>query len=211
VCKPNHGAAGALRARCVCSILSALISSEGIVKPLSFLHVSLCIPLLLRGQTPGQSPLRPGAHIRLRSSVPRDTAWRLGSLVSADGDSVRWVPWHQADTLSVATTNLERWEVSRGRRRHVLHGLAHGFLVGVVTGGVIGYASGGNNDSFIVSGRGGTAVALGAVLGVAGAATGALFGIVKTDDWVRMPSHRASLSVTTVRNRGIALSVAIRF
>jgi hypothetical protein len=159
----------------------------------------------LSGQGQPTPTVSPGARIRLQRTD--DPAWQVGRLVSADHDSIRWVPDGQQDKLlSMAAKSIAQLEVSRGQRGHTLAGIGIGLLPGAAIGAMIGSAAS-QGHWFAGLETAGYAVggALGGMLvgGVIGAAT-------KTDNWAKVPLDRVRISIAPLGPGGLRLAFVLR-
>jgi hypothetical protein len=113
------------------------------------------------------------------------------------GDAVRAIP----------LTSVERLEDFEGRHGHPWRGAGIGFLVGAVTGAVLG--------PYTVPGEGDTAerkaVAGAVLLGAAGALSGVVIGaLIKTDTWEEVPLEGLRVSIAP-RGGGVGLGVHLEF
>lgn len=115
----------------------------------------------------------------------------IGTIVSANRDSVIFMPVGEQIPTSVRTADVKRLEVSRGWHRHPWAGLFLGALVGALATG--GYEAAtwkdpGGDFDFGKWGDAGIMAVPGALIG---AVVGTLFGAQKFEDWGRVPLPRA--------------------
>jgi len=123
-------------------------------------------------------------NTRIRFAVAPDTPV-VANVVAQHGDSL-WVHAERTnDTLALRVSSLTRLDVSRGKETHALHAAGVGFLIGAVSGGIFGYATGENCQptDWICFPRGETATLGALMFGLLGAGAGAIVG------WV-MPVER---------------------
>jgi hypothetical protein len=120
-----------------------------------------------------------------------------GDTLLLGGDAVRAIP----------LTSVERLEVFEGRHGHPWRGAGVGFLVGAVTGAVLGpYTVPGEGDT-----AEGKAVAGAVLLGAAGALTGVVIGaLIKTDKWEEVPLDGLRVSIAT-RGGGVGVGIRLGF
>jgi hypothetical protein len=108
------------------------------------------------------------------------------------------------DTLTIARSEIDRFEVGGGSKRQTAHGALLGLTIGAGAGLIVGLASYKGcepRDSFACMLEPATAAASGlqgaAVGGALGAVVGALFGAMsRTEKWVTVTPHGAGLSVS---------------
>lgn len=135
-------------------------------RPALTLLVLLVLTAPAIGAQPPGAPVPVGARVRV--AAPPRVEWTTGIVAAADSARVvvRAAPGATADTFLLASVSA--LEVSRGRRRLVRG--AVGLLIGAAVGGGIGAA---------VGARGSSADAGFAsyILGVGGAAAGAVLGV----------------------------------
>lgn len=151
-------------------------------------------------QAPGESPLRKGDRVRIRT--PWSPSTIEGTLVAADaaGLSVQ-TKGRDAGRRSFSLSEIAGLEVSRGKKRNVLWGA----LIGTAAGVFVDLAATTGDQSPCDYGAC-------VVLPAMGAAAGALVGLaVKTERWESVPTDRLAVRVTGVPGRGLALAVRWSF
>jgi hypothetical protein len=154
----------------------------------------------------------PGSRVKITSQryALKD---RVGLVLSGAGDSIvvqfkglNTVHYRQVwadDTLTLARTEIDRFEVSGSSKSHTGHGALIGLSIGAAAGFMVGFASYKEcaSDSFGCIGAPVSASASGltgaAPGGLLGAAVGALFGsLARTEKWVTVTPHSAGLSIS---------------
>ena len=122
-----------------------------------------------------------GARVRVTAhSIP---GRRIGSLVSLDGDSLRYTRWDTSSVVAVPLESVARLERSIGRRSNTGRGATLGALIGGGFGLFLGIAASTDNSGWWEVGPEEIAAAT-AVAGVAGAGLGAVIGsLSKRDRW----------------------------
>jgi hypothetical protein len=187
--------------------------------------VTLCILITLSKPVVAQTPAHmPTAGDRVRITRRGFPAPLVGAMVSATADSISFVPVpyilgapRLQDTVTIARTDVQAFEVSDGRRRHRLGGLAWGFAIGAAGGAIVGaltyepcnetgflacYLKPANQEQSAFVGG-----AVGAVLGsAAGLIVGALY---ETEHWQRVTSERVAQVRLGPTSRGVAASVSL--
>ena len=155
----------------------------------------LAVAIFLVGTAPcthGQS--EPGTRIRVATNMPSHRRF-VGSLISADADSVRLTSSSDGKVVAVANASIVRLEKSRGRHSNP----GGGALIGGLIGGGLGLALGviASTDDSGWYQVGGAEIAAGtAVLGLAGAGLGALVGAAShKEKWEPLPSPAAPSTV----------------
>ena len=144
--------------------------------------LSFVLPAATNAQA---TPVVLAPNTRIRFTVAPDSAAVVARVVAQHGDSI-WVrPERTGDTLSLRASSLARLDVSRGKETHARHAAGVGFLIGAVSGGIFGYATGEDchPTDWICFPRGETATAGALMFGLLGAGAGAIVG------WV-MPVER---------------------
>lgn len=135
-------------------------------------------------------PIDPGTRVRILSPV-LGTRSATGSVVSATSDTLMFRKDKRSTSTAIGTPNIVRIEVARGTHSTKAKGSLMGFLVGAVTGTLIGAAVYTPTECNLICvepvGRAGVAAAGGVVGGVGGAIIGALVGRRQTDTWVPVP------------------------
>jgi hypothetical protein len=174
-------------------------------------------PDALAGQaaTPA-STIVPGARVRIRIAGEEP---RIARVVAHTGDTlhVRWPEY--ANVASVPLAQVSTLDVSVGRHRNVLKGMA----LGTVAGGAIGAAIGAfayqpcTSTEFLgcflsPTSRMESAEFGAIVVSALGLVVGGLAGLQSHDTWKRVPQsgRRVGVSVSP-RARGAALGVAMQF
>jgi hypothetical protein len=111
----------------------------------------------------------------------------VGTLLSADSDSLRLTSSNDQRVLTVPTRSVVRLERSRGQRPSTGRGARIGALVGGGTGLLLGIAASSESDSWVQIGAEEVAVVT-VVFGLAGAGVGALIGSVSHhEQWDSVP------------------------
>ncbi|HEU4988568.1 MAG TPA: hypothetical protein VFT41_02145 [Gemmatimonadaceae bacterium] len=150
------------------------------------LQALLTLGVLAPAAIAAQRPTVLAPDTRIRFAVARDTPSIVATVVAQRGDTL-WVrPVRAADTLALGLSHLARLDVSRGKHTRALHHAGVGFLVGAVTGGVLGYATGTDCTSgeWICFPRSETAAFAGVAFGMIGAGVGAIVGWARpTERW----------------------------
>jgi hypothetical protein len=160
--------------------------------------------------------IAPGARIRI-TQVGRPP--RIATMVSPGADTllVRWPEYSGA--VAVPLAEVSRLDVSAGRHRRVLKGAMLGTLGGGTLGaviGAVGYSPCESTEPFGCflepTGRGESAMMVGAVGGVLGLIVGSLIGLPSREDWHRVPldARRVEVAVTP-RGRTTGLGLSLRF
>ncbi len=164
-----------------------------------------------------KTTVTPGS--RIRASAPSVSSKPfVGDVVGWESDSliVDARVWQKGTRLNqqvkVAMGSLTKLEVSRGRKSRFLQGLGYGFLVGAVTGTVIGAASGDDDPSQFFSMTAGEKAAVGAVsLGLLGGIVGGVIGLSSpAEKWEEVPLDRLRVGPSPVTADGVAVSVSLR-
>jgi hypothetical protein len=171
---------------------------------------ALLLPQLLLGLTgSAHGQADSGARVRVTTSHRDQRPW-VGTLLSADGDSVRLIASANRRRVVVPTDSVVRMERSSGRRSQTGHGAAVGALVGGATGLVLGLLASSEEDSFVEIGPGEVAgVTL--FFAAAGGGLGALIGAAShRDRWEPMPLPARS-QAQAERARGSILKLTLRF
>jgi hypothetical protein len=138
--------------------------------------------LLLASAPPVHCQADSGLRVRITTSPSRQPVW-VGTLISADQDSVRLVSARDRQLVALPMARVVRAEWSRGRRSNAGRGATIGLVVGGGTGLILGLLASGEEDSFYEVGAEDVIVAM-AILAAAGAGIGALVGAVTPrDQW----------------------------
>jgi hypothetical protein len=153
------------------------------------------VAILLVGTTPCmQGQAEPGTRIRVATNMPSHKRF-VGSLISADADSVRLTSSKDGRVVAVANASIVRLEKSGGRHSNP----GGGALIGGLIGGGLGLALGvlaSTEDSGWYEVGGAEIAAGSAVLGLAGAGLGALMGAAShKEKWEPLPSPAAASTV----------------
>ena len=152
---------------------------------------SIFLALLVPAVLAGQEPLQTGDTIR---TIRTPGTWerpQLGVVISTAADSalVRLA----TNPPTPATFAFAKLEVARGQRRHGGHGALIGLLTGGVAGFALGYAAGSDctHDEWICFDRRSTGAAGAVGFGAIGTITGAIVGhYTKTVRWVKLAPPR---------------------
>jgi hypothetical protein len=159
--------------------------------------------------------LMPGARVRL--TVPATKPF-VGTLLGATSDSVR-VQLASGSSVTLPVSGLSGVELSTGVRRHGYKGALIGFVSGAAVGSAIGFATYRkatcDNDSVsqILCGfvdqtsRQVTVVGDAALVGVLGAAAGALIGHTGRESWVPVPTLGERTRIGMVRRSGVGIRI----
>jgi hypothetical protein len=134
-------------------------------------------------------PLTPGLRVRVLSPA---LGWRpkTGNVVSANSDTLVFLPAKQAVSTAISTPKISRIEVVQGKRTHKLQGAMLGLVVGAGLGAI--YASATYKPPkcapdvwcMDILGQGGDTAAGGVLGGLLGAIIGTIAGNRETDNWV---------------------------
>jgi hypothetical protein len=182
---------------------------------------SVVVFVALAGTASAQEPrpvpaeVQPGARVRVAApNIGRVT----GRVISAGSDSLALVRDRSADTLRLASHELQSLDLSVGRHKRRWTGAGLGFLGGAAAGTLVGLAT--YEKPKDCSGTAlcdlgpGFDAAFGAFLfGIAGGITGAFIGAGRADDWKPVTlASRTSLQLGPWRARGgAALGLSLRF
>jgi len=134
-----------------------------------------------------QDPVPFGARIRF--ATDSSSGLVVGTLISADPDSLQLTTAKETRAMVVRTSSLVRFERSRGLKPATGHGAVIGGLVGVLTGLALGVAASAEEDNGCCYEVGGAEIAgASAVLGLFGAGIGALIGSAShREKWEPVP------------------------
>ncbi len=163
------------------------------------------------------TPLAAGTRVRVFTAVQRRDAI-TGVVVSHSADSL--VVRSDADfsTVALASAQVARVDVSRGRHTQMRKSAAFGLLGGAAIGAVIGLTTFAGTscdaDAFCLIPGPEFGAAVGATLfGAGGALIGTLVGSHEREQWGPAPSglaREARLGLTPARG-GVALTASLRF
>ena len=146
----------------------------------TLLVLILQVALLLETQ-PVWAQVEAGARVRV--TTHSHPGRRIGSLVSLDGDSLRYTRWDTSSVVAVPLESVTRLERSIGRRSNTGRGAMLGALIGGGFGLFLGIVASTDNSGWWEVGPEEIAAAT-AVVGVAGAGVGAVIGsLSKRDRW----------------------------
>jgi hypothetical protein len=162
-----------------------------------------CLTLTMPAGAQDAATLARGARVRVTVGAPWSEQY-TAKIDAIHGDTLLL---EGGATRVVLFRSLERLEVSQGRRGHPWRGAGIGFLVGAVTGAVLG--------PYTVPGEGDTAeskaVAGAVLLGAAGALSGVVIGaLIKTDTWEEVPLEGLRVSIAP-RGGGVGVGVRLSF
>lgn len=167
--------------------------------------------LLAPAAAHAQAHLVPGARVRL-AGPGVDGTYHVVHVVP---DTLVVQRDSTAPTLRVALADLQRAEVSLGRRS-AFGGFGRGFLIGAGAGAALGVASGlasGDDDQagWFAMSAGEKAVAGGVLLGGAGGLVGGIIGLAaRGERWEHAALPGARVSVVPA-GRGVAVRIAGAF
>lgn len=160
------------------------------------------VALVLASMGAGQAAAGDGTGLDgTRVRVETAASGRLvGVVIASDASFLTIQGSPEADATRVARSDIRGLEVSRGKRRHTVHGLIGGAVAWAAVVGLVAAF-----DTLDESG-------VGEPLFVAGmVGTGALVGtLIKTERWERVPTPALSLGVSP-HGRGVRVQVALRF
>jgi hypothetical protein len=180
-----------------------------------------------QGTSPASVTLAPGARVRVTRTRGGRRVARLVA-VTAETLTVQWArkgsevgvrdrPY--GDTLSVATADIERLDVSAGQRRRTWHGLRIGLLAGTGVGAraAVGVyrAYTKDDEAFFGVSRGEAAAGVVAAGGVLGACFGGVSGAQPREHWREVTAGsargRVGFTIPQAGRGGVALAVALAF
>jgi hypothetical protein len=152
------------------------------------LYVLLQTGLVVAQPLPAQ--VEAGSRVRVsttRTATPASPGRRIGSLVSLDGDSLRYSRWDTTSVITLPLASVARLERSTGRHSGTGRGAVIGGLIGAAFGLFVGIAASTDNSGFLQVGVDDVAAATG-IVGAAGAGIGAIIGsLSKRDRWETVP------------------------
>ncbi|MDQ3673522.1 MAG: hypothetical protein M3365_03990 [Gemmatimonadota bacterium] len=154
--------------------------------------------------------LESGARVRLTTaSIPARQVMRI---VSATDDAIVVRSERDAETRTLARTEITAMDVSTGQRRHTLRGAGIGALAGAAAGALAEYSTYEECEGicfFEPTSRGGAATAGAVVGGVAGLLVGTTIGfLLKSESWQRVqPNARIRIAPVPGR-RGVSVAYA---
>jgi hypothetical protein len=150
---------------------------------------------LLLGVPSLGAQIEAGARVRV-TTQPASPGRRIGSLVSLDGDSLRYSRWDTTSVIALPLTSVDRLERSIGRRSNTGRGAMIGGLIGAGFGLFLGVAASTDNSGWWEVGVDDIAVAT-AIVGAGGAGVGALIGsLSKRDRWEPVPLRKTVTGLT---------------
>jgi hypothetical protein len=150
------------------------------------------------------SPLAVGSRVRLQA--PTIVEGRVEGMVMEMDESSLLVSADGRASVRVERQAITRLDISTGRHRRALRGMAIGAGIGAVAG-LLFTSDSCDNPVFVCTTSVVESGALGTLAGAAyGAGIGALF---KTDSWNRVPLELVHVSVAPIRGRGVRLSLSL--
>jgi len=184
--------------------------------------VAFGILITLSKPVVAQIPARtPNAGDRVRITRLGFPAPVVGAMVSATADSITFIPVVRhilgvpplQKTATIARTSVQALEVSDGRHRHPVSGLAWGFALGAAGGALIGalsYAPCHSGCLFAPTSREQSTREGGVVFAVLGSVTGLIVGTnYRTDHWHSVTVERVGQLRVRPTSRGVAGSVSL--
>ncbi|MFL5466483.1 MAG: hypothetical protein ACJ79N_05390 [Gemmatimonadaceae bacterium] len=132
-----------------------------------------------------------GARVRLITSSLR-AEQQVARVISTENDSIFFRSEVYPVTRALALSEIERIDVSQGRRRRTAEGAVIGLGLGVALGATLGALTYTPCEGlcFMGTSRGETATIVGAMLGAVGVATGAIVGAMReTEQWKPLSIH----------------------
>ena len=174
-------------------------------------------PDVLAGQTAAPAAaLLPGARVRITQAGEKP---RVAIVVAQSADTLH-VRWPElANTVALPIADISRLDVSTGRHRSVLKGMALGAAGVGALGAALGAMTFQPCESteflgcmFTPASRGDAALLGGAIGGVVGFVAGSLAGLVPREHWQRVSAADARVSAAVKPGaHGTALRVSLRF
>ena len=156
----------------------------------------------------------PGSRVRLTAPY-LGLSEAIGTVQEATDEAlvVRFEYPRRLETVD--RSEITAMEVSTRGQRKVLKSVGVGFLVGAVSGVLIGFLSGDDQGSFLAFTAEEKAVIFGIGLGLTGAAAGLVVGLLRRPD-VWSPTLPANVDLTILpvvreRGAGVHLGLALRF
>ena len=154
----------------------------------ALLLIQLSAPAVLAGQAAVPTTLlRPGARIRITQAGENP---RVAILVAQNSEEIVVQGPRGANDDAVPLDRITQLEVSTGRHRNVLRGLALGVGIGGAAGLILGAAAYEPCTGMCIMApkdRGESAALGGVVLGTLGLVVGGLVGLASHDTWQRVP------------------------
>jgi hypothetical protein len=155
------------------------------------------------------APVQPGQRVRVRSTVT-STPELTGVVEAVRPDTLLVRDDDRSVATAVPLPTVDRLQVSLGRHSHWVRGAGIGFVVGAVTGAVLGAA--GHNEEDVFFGPGATAFMGAILLSPIGAATGALVGLmVKTERWETVSLDRVAPTVSGGLDGRLSVGLRLTF
>lgn len=154
-----------------------------------------------------QAAPAPGSIVRLTIRESDSVRIERGTLLSLGDATIELRRPGEPELLRVARDSVSRIEQRQGSQWR--KGLLIGFLAGAVTGGVIGFADGDDEEGFIAFSAEEKALAGGALLGAVGGVIGLVFGATQ-DRWITI-DDRMRVGVLPVTLRRVALAGTLSF
>jgi hypothetical protein len=169
--------------------------------------LALAGPTLGADEPPDALLPGPGQRVRFETlTQPRRTA----TVVDTEADAIVVSLRGGREIVRVPLADVQRLEVSAGRRTHA----SQGALLGTIAGGVLGGLAGASGCFQAEDCDGGTFAAIGAVIGgtlsgLLGAGVGAL---CQTEKWERVDTRHVQLQLGPASARGgLALGLKVSF
>jgi hypothetical protein len=170
------------------------------------------LPCRAEAQTAPAVTIQPGQRVRITSS-DHGMLVRTGTALYSRGDSLGVRLEGSDSTTVLPMSRVDKLEMSRGSRRHALHGLGIGVLLGTVMGMSV------TSDSECEWGPGacvveevskvGAIVAGSIAFGLVGTGIGAL---IKTERWTTVPLGNSRVGFRAMPSRnGVTLAGEFRF
>jgi hypothetical protein len=129
-------------------------------------------------------PLAAGSRVRILSPVLGDKQ-KIGNVISATWDTLVFVPVKQSASTAIATPNIVRIEVAKGKHTQTAKGAVLGLLIFGGAGALAATVSHRDcHNCLWQPGRRFDVVTGGVVCGLLGALVGAAVGGRQTDTWV---------------------------
>jgi len=135
----------------------------------------------------GQAPrLDSGTKVRI-TPIGFDSERVVGTFLSANKDSVRFVPNETRIPTSLATDHVRRIEIANGKHTHKLNGFLIGFVSAGVIGGALTAASWKDSGGEFDFGRWGDAAFVAVPSAVVGGLVGLAIGASGVESWKAVP------------------------